>query len=69
MKSAVFMHQQGKDAIVLVHGEPVAMPADAEYVLKNTDNCHGFYGACSMERLPTEIALTEQTHTFKSISF
>jgi len=58
-----------KDAIVLVHGGPVAMPDDAEYVLKNTDNCHGFYGASSMERLPTEIALTEQTRTFKSISF
>lgn len=58
-----------KDAIVLVHGGPVAMPDDAEYVLKNTDNCHGFYGASSMERLPTETALTEQTRTFKSISF
>lgn len=58
-----------KDAIVLVHGGPVAMPDDAEYVLKNTENCHGFYGASSMERLPTEIALTEQTRTFKSISF
>ncbi|MBX2880210.1 MAG: phosphoenolpyruvate hydrolase family protein [Granulosicoccus sp.] len=58
-----------KDAIVLVHGGPVAMPEDAEYVLKNTENCHGFYGASSMERLPTEIALTEQTRTFKSISF
>lgn len=58
-----------KDAIILVHGGPVAMPDDAEYVLKNTDNCHGFYGASSMERLPTEVALTEQTRTFKSISF
>ena len=58
-----------KDAIILVHGGPVAMPDDAEYVLKNTDNCHGFYGASSMERLSTEVALTEQTRTFKSISF
>ena len=57
-----------KDAIVLVHGGPVAMPADAEYVLKNTQNCHGFYGASSMERLPTEVALTEQTRLFKQIS-
>jgi predicted TIM-barrel enzyme len=56
-----------KDIIVLVHGGPVAMPDDAEYVLKNTSNCHGFYGASSMERLPTERALTEQTKTFKSI--
>lgn len=56
-----------KDVIVLVHGGPVAMPDDAEYVLKNTSNCHGFYGASSMERLPTETALTEQTKVFKSI--
>ena len=56
-----------RDAIVLVHGGPVAMPDDAEYVLKHTDNCHGFYGASSMERLPTELALTEQTRKFKAI--
>ncbi|MEM7599260.1 MAG: phosphoenolpyruvate hydrolase family protein [Pseudomonadota bacterium] len=56
-----------KDAIVLVHGGPVAMPGDAEYVLGNTENCHGFYGASSMERLPTELALTEQTKAFKAI--
>lgn len=56
------------DVIVLVHGGPVAMPEDAEFILKNTGNCHGFYGASSMERLPTEIALTEQTRRFKRIS-
>lgn len=56
------------DAIVLVHGGPVAMPDDAEFVLKNTGNCHGFYGASSMERLPTETALTEQTRQFKRIA-
>ncbi|WP_420404271.1 phosphoenolpyruvate hydrolase family protein [Nisaea sp.] len=55
------------EAIVLVHGGPVAMPEDAEYVLEHTTNCHGFYGASSMERLPTEIALTEQTAQFKKI--
>ena len=58
-----------KDAIILVHGGPVSSPEDAEYVLQNTDNCHGFYGASSMERLPTEVALTEQTRKFKSIMF
>jgi len=57
-----------KDAIILVHGGPVAQPEDAEYVLKNTQNCHGFYGASSMERLPTEGALIEQTRKFKNIS-
>ena len=56
-----------RDAIVLVHGGPVAEPADADFVLKNTENCHGFYGASSMERLPVEVALTEQTRKFKQI--
>ena len=55
------------DVLVLVHGGPVAMPEDAAFVLKNTENCHGFYGASSMERLPTEVALTEQTKKFKEI--
>jgi len=56
------------DILVLVHGGPVAMPDDAKYVLANTENCHGFYGASSMERLPTEVALTEQTMAFKALS-
>ena len=58
-----------KEAIVLVHGGPVSMPEDAAFILKNTRNCHGFYGASSMERLPTEVALTEQTRKFKALSF
>ena len=56
------------EIFVLVHGGPVAMPEDAEYVLRNTEHCHGFYGASSMERLPTEGALTEQTRRFKRLS-
>jgi predicted TIM-barrel enzyme len=56
-----------RDVIVLVHGGPVAEPADAAFVMKNTGNCHGFYGASSMERLPVEAALTEQTRKFKRI--
>jgi len=55
------------DVMVLVHGGPVASPQDAAFVLANTGNCHGFYGASSMERLPTERALTEQTRMFKRI--
>ena len=55
------------DAIILVHGGPVAEPADAEFVIKNARHCHGFYGASSMERLPVEVALTEQTRKFKQI--
>ena len=57
------------DVIVLCHGGPIAMPADAEYILQNCEACHGFYGASSMERLPVETALTEQTKRFKSIAF
>jgi predicted TIM-barrel enzyme len=56
-----------KDVIVLCHGGPISMPEDATYILQRCPDCHGFYGASSMERLPTEIALTEQTRKFKSI--
>jgi predicted TIM-barrel enzyme len=55
------------DALVLVHGGPVAEPADAAYVLARSHVCHGFYGASSMERLPTERALTEQTRAFTAL--
>ncbi len=56
------------DAIILVHGGPVAEPPDADFIMKNTRNCHGFYGASSMERLPVEVAIREQTRAFKTIS-
>jgi len=56
-----------EDVIILCHGGPIAMPDDAEYVLSRTQNVHGFYGASSMERLPVETALTEQTRRFKAI--
>ena len=58
-----------KDVIVLCHGGPIAQPEDANYVLQHAEHCHGFYGASSMERLPTEVALTEQTRKFKNIKF
>ncbi len=57
------------DVIVLCHGGPIAQPKDAQYVLQRCEVCHGFYGASSMERLPTEIALVEQTRGFKQVSF
>lgn len=57
------------DIIILAHGGPVAEPEDAEYVLRHARHCHGFYGASSMERLPTERALTAQTRKFKAVSF
>ncbi len=55
--------------ICLCHGGPISMPEDAEHVLKNTKGVHGFYGASSMERLPTEVAITEQMKKFKAIRF
>ncbi len=58
-----------KDVIVLCHGGPISSPSDAEFVLKNATGINGFYGASSMERLPTETALTQQTKQFKSITF
>jgi predicted TIM-barrel enzyme len=58
-----------KDVIVLCHGGPIASPENADYILKRTKNCHGFFGASSMERLPAEVALTDQTRKFKAIQF
>jgi predicted TIM-barrel enzyme len=55
--------------IVLCHGGPISSPADAAYVLQRCRRCHGFYGASSMERLPTEQALTAQTRAFKQVTF
>ena len=57
------------DIIVLCHGGPIATPADATFVLGKTRHCHGFYGASSMERLPTETAIARQTQDFKKITF
>jgi predicted TIM-barrel enzyme len=56
------------DVIVLCHGGPIATPEDARYILQHCPACHGFYGASSMERLPTEIALTETTRRFTGIT-
>ena len=61
--------QVNPDVVCLCHGGPISMPDDAEYVLKNTEGVHGFYGASSMERLPTEVAITEQMKEFKAIQF
>ena len=55
------------DIIILCHGGPIAEPGDAQFILKACPGCHGFYGASSMERLPVERALIEQTRKFKAI--
>ena len=59
--------ERRKDVIVLCHGGPIATPEDARFILGACPSCHGFYGASSMERLPVETALTEQTRKFKEI--
>jgi predicted TIM-barrel enzyme len=55
------------NVFVLCHGGPIAMPEDAQFMLKRIPRLDGFYGASSMERLPTEIALTEQVRRFAAI--
>ena len=56
------------EVIVLCHGGPIAAPEDASYILKHCPGIHGFYGASSMERLPTEVALTETTRQFMQMT-
>ncbi len=65
------MHDAAKevnpDVLVLCHGGPIASPDDAAYVLERTSGVVGFFGASSMERLPTEVAMTENMKKFKQI--
>ncbi len=65
------IHDAGKsvnpDVIVLCHGGPISEPEDAQYVLSRTEGVAGFFGASSVERLPTEKAITEQVRKFKGI--
>ena len=56
------------ELIVLCHGGPIATPEDAQFILRECLECDGFYGASSMERLPTEVALTETTRRFVQIT-
>jgi len=56
------------DVIVLCHGGPIAEPEDAQFILQNCRDVDGFYGASSMERLPTERAIRQQTEAFMRIS-
>ncbi len=52
------------DLLVLCHGGPIAMPEDAQYILDRVPSIDGFYGASSMERLPTEVAIAQQVRDF-----
>ncbi|MDR1827687.1 MAG: phosphoenolpyruvate hydrolase family protein [Methylobacteriaceae bacterium] len=58
-----------KDIIMLCHGGPIAMPKDAQFILKHCKDIQGFYGASSMERLPTEIAIKAQVEEFGKLTF
>jgi len=55
------------EVLVLCHGGPISMPEDAQYVLERVQGLHGFYGASSMERLPVEEGITQQTRAFKEM--
>ena len=59
--------QVRKNVIVIAHGGPIADPSDMAYVLKHSVHCNGFYGASSIERLPTEIALVQHVKAFKAV--
>lgn len=61
--------QCNPEIIVICHGGPISEPEDAEFILKNTKGIVGFFGASSIERLPTEIAITQQVEHFKKIVF
>jgi predicted TIM-barrel enzyme len=58
-----------KDVIIIAHGGPIATPEDVEYVLRRSEHCNGFYGASSMERLPTEIALKAHVERYKQLKY
>jgi predicted TIM-barrel enzyme len=55
------------DCLVLCHGGPIAQPADAKFMLDHCPGLDGFYGASSMERLPTEVAITAQVRKFAGL--
>lgn len=67
------MHDAAKrenpEVLVLCHGGPIAEPADAQFILDNTEGVVGFYGASSMERLPVEPAITDRVRTFTELKF
>jgi predicted TIM-barrel enzyme len=59
---------QNPDVIVLCHGGPISSPADAAYIFERCPSIDGFFGATSMERLPTETAITDQVREFSSLT-
>lgn len=72
-KRVQLMHDAAKKVnkkiLVLCHGGPISEPEDAQYILDHTEGVVGFYGASSVERLPTEVAITNCVKTFKQLKF
>ena len=66
------MHDGAKkvkpDVLVLCHGGPISEPEDAQYILDHTQGIVGFFGASSIERLPTEVAITGCVKRFKAMT-
>jgi len=56
------------DLLFICHGGPISEPEDARFIIENCPDCHGFYGASSLERLPTELAIRERTEQFVALS-
>ena len=67
------MHDAAKrvkpDVLVLCHGGPISEPEDAQYILEHTRGVVGFFGASSIERLPTEVAITNCVRRFKALKY
>jgi predicted TIM-barrel enzyme len=67
------MHDAAKkvksDILVLCHGGPISEPEDAQYILEHTEGVVGFFGASSIERLPTEVAITGCVRRFKDLTY
>jgi predicted TIM-barrel enzyme len=57
------------DILVLCHGGPISEPEDADYILNHTEGIVGFFGASSIERLPTEVAITGCVKKFKGLKY
>lgn len=66
-KMAETARAMNPDVFVICHGGPIAEPEDVRFILENTKDIHGFFGASSMERLPVERAITKQVRDFKDL--
>jgi predicted TIM-barrel enzyme len=56
-----------KDLMVICHGGPFDEPENVGAALKKMPGILGFFGASSIERLPTERAIRGQVEAFKSL--